>query len=202
MERHIDIPRYINHTCNIYPRSICTLFKNKDSLENIIVTIRYRISGIFSRGFNFCWVCDSLKSPKIDTTKNKRFYTSSLRVLEIRRIGLSENLTHLPSVFFAKIFRCEKFPIYGIYRENYYLPSGIYIWQLWCVTYPVAYISGSCGVLGVIFTLSSSKNTSWTSTLIWYVPAFMFSKWYDPSSSVVVCRSPLMYTLALLIPDP
>ena len=39
---------------------------------------------------------------------------SSLRVLEIAKIGLSENLTHLPSVVFAKISRRETFPIYGM----------------------------------------------------------------------------------------
>ena len=39
---------------------------------------------------------------------------SSLIVLEIAKIGLSENLTLLPSFIFAKISRREKFPIYGI----------------------------------------------------------------------------------------
>ena len=44
--------------------------------------------------------------------------TSSLRVLEIVKVGLSENLTHLPSVIFAKISRREKFPIYGMSKER------------------------------------------------------------------------------------
>ena len=36
---------------------------------------------------------------------------SSLRVLQIAKIGLIEDLTHLPSDVFAKISPCEKFPI-------------------------------------------------------------------------------------------
>ena len=74
----------------------------------------YRISGIFRVGLIFAEFATSLKSPKIDTAKNKPYYTSSLRVLEIAKIGLNENLTHLPSVIFAKISRREKFQIYGI----------------------------------------------------------------------------------------
>ena len=46
----------------------------------------------------------SLKSPKIDIVKNKPYYTSSLRVLEITKIGLSENLTQ-------SFPRRKKFPI-------------------------------------------------------------------------------------------
>ena len=38
---------------------------------------------------------------------------SSLRVLEIAKIGLSENLTHLGILIFTKMSRREKFPIYG-----------------------------------------------------------------------------------------
>ena len=38
---------------------------------------------------------------------------SSLSVLEIAEIGLNENLTHLPSVIFAKITRRKKFSIYS-----------------------------------------------------------------------------------------
>ena len=49
----------------------------------------------------------SLKSQKIYTVKNKPCYTSSFRVHEIVKIGLGEKLTHLPSVIFAKISRCE-----------------------------------------------------------------------------------------------
>ena len=66
-------------------------------------------------GIIFAEFATSLKSPKIDTAKNNPYYTSSLRVLEIAKIGLSENLAHLPSVIFAKISRREKFPIYGSY---------------------------------------------------------------------------------------
>ena len=61
----------------------------------------------------FAEFATSLKSPKIGTAKNKPYYKSLLRVLEIAKIGLSENLTHLPSGIFAKISRREKFPIYG-----------------------------------------------------------------------------------------
>ena len=74
----------------------------------------YRKSGIFCMGLIFAEIATSLKSPKIDTAKNKPYYMSSLRVLEIAKIGLRENLTRLPSVVFAKISRREKFPIYGI----------------------------------------------------------------------------------------
>ena len=72
-----------------------------------------RISGIFRVGLIFAEFATSLKSPKLDTAKNKPYYTSSLRVLEIAKIGLSENLTHLQSGIFAKISRREKFPTYG-----------------------------------------------------------------------------------------
>ena len=70
--------------------------------------------GNFRVGLIFAQFATSLKSPKIDTAKNKPYCTSALRVLEIVKIGLNENLTHLPIVVVAKISRCEKFPIYGI----------------------------------------------------------------------------------------
>ena len=79
-----------------------------------ISSLSYRISGNFRVGLIFAEFATSLKSPKIDTAKNKPYNTASLRVLEIAKIELSENLTHLPSVIFAKISRREKFPIYGI----------------------------------------------------------------------------------------
>ena len=74
----------------------------------------YRISGIFREGFIFAEFAISLKLPKIDTAKNKPYYTSSLRFLEIAKIGLGEYLTHHLSVIFVKISRREKFPIYSI----------------------------------------------------------------------------------------
>ena len=83
-----------------------------------IQLVAYRISGIFRVGLIFAEFATSLKSPKIDTAKNKPYYTSSLRVLEIAKIELSENLTHLPSVILAKISRREKFPIYGTIDLN------------------------------------------------------------------------------------
>ena len=91
-------------------------------------------------GLIFAEFVTSLKSPKIDTAKNKPyytaykpFYTSSLRVLEIAKIELSENLTHLPSVIFAKISRREKFPLYG--KSNLKTVS-IFI----CLAYHYSYI--------------------------------------------------------------
>ena len=80
---------------------------------NVSYTFAYRISGNFRVGLIFAEFATSLKSPKIDTAKNKPYYTSSLRVIEIAKIGLSENLTHLPSSIFAKLSRREKFPTYG-----------------------------------------------------------------------------------------
>ena len=88
--------------------------KSYGPLRLIHSVLEYRISGIFRVGLIFAEFATSLKSPKIDTAKNKPYYVSSLRVLEIAKIGLSENLTHLPSGIFAKISRREKFPIYSI----------------------------------------------------------------------------------------
>ena len=61
-------------------------------------------------GLLFAEFGTSLKSPKIDTAKNRLYYMSSLRVLEIAKIWLSENLTHLASVFFRKNFPTRKIP--------------------------------------------------------------------------------------------
>ena len=67
----------------------------------------------FLCGFNLRWVCDLTETGKNRHSENKPFYTSSLRVLEIAKIGLFENLTHLPSVIFSQISWHEKLPIYG-----------------------------------------------------------------------------------------
>ena len=75
----------------------------------------YTVYREFFASLIFAEFATSLKSPKIDTAKNKPYYTSALRVLEKAKIRLSENLTHLPSVTFAKITRREKFPIYGTF---------------------------------------------------------------------------------------
>ena len=64
-------------------------------------------------GLIFAEFAAFLKSPKIDTVKNKPYNTSSLRVLEIATMGLFENLTLLPKFIFSKITKHEKFPIYG-----------------------------------------------------------------------------------------
>ena len=81
-------------------------------ISTTIVLLLY--IGNFLLGLIFAEFVTSLKSPKIDTAKNNPYYTSSFRVLEIVKMGLGENLTHIPSVVFAKISRREKFPIYGI----------------------------------------------------------------------------------------
>ena len=70
--------------------------------------------GNFRVGLIFAKFATFLKSPKIDSAKNKTYLTSTLRVLEIAKICLSENLTYLQSVIFAKKSRREKFLIYGI----------------------------------------------------------------------------------------
>ena len=72
-------------------------------------------------GLIFAEFATSQKSPKIDTAKNKSYYTSSLRVIEIAKIGLSENLTHPPSGIFANISLRDKFPIYGNMKDFLYL---------------------------------------------------------------------------------
>ena len=84
-------------------------------------------SGIFRMGLIFAEFATSQKSPKIDTAKNKPYYTSSLRVVEIAKIGLSENLTHLQRVIFAKISRREKFPIYGSTVYNSILQNHFHV---------------------------------------------------------------------------
>ena len=98
----------------------------------------YHISWIFRAGLIFAEFATSLKSPKIDTAKNKPSYTSSLRVLEIAKIGLSENLTHLPSGIFAKISQREQFPIYGmwlvllLFFQDLWVPKILSIWPVTC----------------------------------------------------------------------
>ena len=50
-----------------------------------LVLVVYRISGIFRVGLIFAEFATSLKSPKIDTAKNKPYYTFPLPVLEIAK---------------------------------------------------------------------------------------------------------------------
>ena len=99
---------------------------------NIPYLATYRISGIFRVGLIFAEFATSLKSPNLDTAKNKPCYTSSMRVFEIAKLGLSENLTHLPSVIFANISRREKFPIYGMGH----LSLDLYCPCMWFHTLP------------------------------------------------------------------
>ena len=54
-------------------------------------------------GLIFAEFTTFLKSLKIDTGKNKPYYTSSLRVLEIAKIELREYLKHLPNDISQKI---------------------------------------------------------------------------------------------------
>ena len=70
----------------------------------------YHISAIFRGGFIFPKFATSLKSGKIDTAKNKPYFMFSLRVFEIAKIRLGENLTHLPIVIFAKNSPTWKIP--------------------------------------------------------------------------------------------
>ena len=77
--------------------------------------------GNFRVGLIFAEFATSLKSPKIDTAKNKLYNKSPLRTLQIAKKALSENLTHLPGVIFAKFSRREKFPIYGISAQMDFL---------------------------------------------------------------------------------
>ena len=70
--------------------------------------IAYRISGIFHVGLIFVEFATFLKLPKIDTAKSKPYYTSSLRVLEIAKIGLGENSKTPSQDHFSKIFPMQK----------------------------------------------------------------------------------------------
>ena len=56
-----------------------------------LLLLKYHISRIFRVGFIFAEFATSLKSPNIDTAKNKPYYMSSLRALEIAKIRLSDN---------------------------------------------------------------------------------------------------------------
>ena len=59
-------------------------------------------------GFIFAEFATSLKSLKIDTAKNKPCDTSSLRVLEIAKIGLSEILNTFQASFSPKFPDAKK----------------------------------------------------------------------------------------------
>ena len=85
------------------------------------IFIVYRMSGFFLVGLIFAECVTSLKLQKIDTAKNKPYQKSSLGVLEIAKIGLSENLTHLPGVIFAKISRREKFQTHSIWTLRFWI---------------------------------------------------------------------------------
>ena len=68
----------------------------------------------FSHWFNFSRVRDLFQIAKNAHSENKTlqlvYIDNSLKV----KIGLSEQLTHLPVIILAKIARCENIPIYGM----------------------------------------------------------------------------------------
>ena len=66
--------------------------------------------GNFSRGCNFRWVRDLPEIAKNRHSEKLTNCTSSLRVLEIAKIGLGENLPNLPSVIFRQNFQTRKIP--------------------------------------------------------------------------------------------
>ena len=86
------------------------------------------MSGIFHVGLIFADFATSLISPKVDTAKNKPYDTSLLRILEIAKIGLSENLTHIPRVIFAKISR-RKNSRYTVCYPVHPAPSTTYMYM-------------------------------------------------------------------------
>ena len=75
----------------------------------------YRISGIFRVGLIFAEFATSSKSLKMHTVKIRHCYKSVLRALQIGKIGLSQQLTSLPGIIFAKIAWLENILIYGIH---------------------------------------------------------------------------------------
>lgn len=56
-------------------------------------------------------------------------------------------------------------------------------------THPAVMMSGSCGVLGAIFTVTDSKSMSSLLTRMVYVPAVMFSNRKEPSSLLRTVRT-------------
>ena len=86
----------------------------------------YYTSIMFRVGLIFAEFATSLKSPNIYKAKNKPYLASSLRVLELEKIGLSENSTHLPSDIFATISLREKIP-----DMRYKLPILFKTGRLW-----------------------------------------------------------------------
>ena len=80
-----------------------------------------RILGIFRVGFIFAEFMTSLKSPKIDTAKNKPYYTFSSGVFEIANIGPSENLNTSSERHFRQNFPTRKnsrYSVYGILKGH------------------------------------------------------------------------------------
>ena len=72
---HLAVRRQSGDIVSLNKRHIQHLL---DALKH---TINYRISGIFRVGLIFAEFATCLKSPNIDTAKNKPYYTSPLRVL-------------------------------------------------------------------------------------------------------------------------
>ena len=61
-------------------------------------------------GLIFADFATFLKLPEIDTAKNKPYYTSSWRVLEIAKIGLGENFNTPSKRHFRQNFPTRKIP--------------------------------------------------------------------------------------------
>ena len=89
--------------------------------------------GNFCVGLIFAEFATFLQSPKIDTGKNKPYFTSSscsLRVLEIAKIELHEYLKHLPNDIFTKNSRHEKFPRCSISSDCFDISDVIGRWGM------------------------------------------------------------------------
>ena len=115
-------------------------------------------------GLIFAEFVTYLKSPKINKAKNKPYYTSLLTVLEIVKIGLmiSENLTHLPSVIFAK-FPDTKNSRYTVCIYMY-LPHGTTAeTKLWWFTHKARWpmIVHCLRSAGVYWSAGTSKYKSY-----------------------------------------
>ena len=81
-------------------------------------------------GLIFAEFATSLKWLKIDTAKSKPYDTFSLRVLEIAKIGLSENLTHNPSVVSARKSRYTVCYMQQVYLVIEYLNASNYMYMI------------------------------------------------------------------------
>ena len=79
----------------------------------------YHISGVFRVGLIFAKFATFLKSPKMDTAKNKPYYTSTLRVIEIAKMGFSPKIPDAKNSWYTVLYNvaitCSY--IYNFYRK-------------------------------------------------------------------------------------